>query len=286
MSSNTKRCVPGRISSLFLTLVWFPVQQRVHGSARRLATVAEPSAAATGTVPPVAPTPHNAPQNAPATNATIYSGLILNRHPILTRTPTAFERAYYNYHSRIQRALHNPFPSEFYFKPGSLLQGKFEEEELKRETEAFGHMPWLESGSAKKSAVSDILNQEDTVELMPRESEADKTGDVKSLDRKGERNLYLLVLNKEKGESVWRFPQTQLVGEELLHEVRIDSSSVASLTDQISQAVKRDLRSPYGEGMDTWIVSRIPAGVYKPTPPASPSSSEVRSAVQYVMSPD
>lgn len=150
----------------------------------------------------------------------IRSGIVLNRHPILTRTPTPLESAYYAYHSRIQRSLYNPFPSEFYFKPGSLLQGKFEQEEVKREREAFGRMPWLESSTSQKTTpASDILNQEDAVTPMARESEADRTGDVRSLDRQGERNLYLLVTSKADGQGVWRFPQTDLVGNELLHEV-------------------------------------------------------------------
>ena len=49
----------------------------------------------------------------------VQTGIILNRSPTLTRKPTAFERTYYAYQARIERALHNPVPTEFYFKPGS-----------------------------------------------------------------------------------------------------------------------------------------------------------------------
>ena len=106
---------------------------------------------------------------------------------------------------------------------------------------------------------------------MPRVHEADIKNDVKSLDRQGERNLYLLVHGKNAaGEDVWRFPQTELVGEELLHEVGYNFiSSKVYLLFFVEQAVQRDLRSPYGEGMDTWVVSRIPMGVYKPPLPSS-----------------
>src|SRR6266849_3783603 len=58
----------------------------------------------------------------PAPRPKLHTAVILNRSPILTRTPTSFERAYYAYQARIQRALHNPFPHDFYFKPGSLLE--------------------------------------------------------------------------------------------------------------------------------------------------------------------
>ena len=32
----------------------------------------------------------------------------------------------------------------------------------------------------------------------------------------------------------------------------------------VSQAVNRELRSPFGMGMDTWVVSRKPVGLYRP----------------------
>ena len=226
MSDSTKRQATVDALSRFALIRAIFAVPRVHLSARRLATITEVPASTSS------PTPSNASAQPQKTRATpegkpiIRSGVVLNRHPILTRTPTPLESAYYAYHSRIQRALHNPFPSEFYFKPGSLLQGKFEEEEMKREREAFGRMPWLESSSKKSAPTSDILNQDDAVTPMPRESEADRTGDVKSLDRKGERNLYLLVMNK--GDGAWRFPQTDLVGDELLHEVSDLVSEVKS----------------------------------------------------------
>ena len=63
---------------------------------------------------------------------------MLNHSPILTRTPLLFERAYYTYQVHIQRALHNPFPHDFYFKLGSLLESKFNLEQCKRDRKAFG----------------------------------------------------------------------------------------------------------------------------------------------------
>ena len=59
---------------------------------------------------------------------------------------------------------------------------------------------------------------------MPRRTEADEKGDVKSLDRKGHRNLYLLI-KKSKGRDDWKLPGGIMGAEshELLHEVRICS---------------------------------------------------------------
>lgn len=49
--------------------------------------------------------------------------------------------------------------------------------------------------------------------LMPRETEADKKGDVRSLDRLLQRTLYLLVQN---GSGNWTFPEDTIVGRESL----------------------------------------------------------------------
>ena len=157
----------------------------------------------------------------------IQTGVIVNRSPIITRTPTRFERAYYAYQQRIERALHNPLPKEFYFKPGSLLETIFDKEENARERQAWSTPRVLEKRTKSKEGEEDeedetglLPGQEEPPVLAPRITDADRTGDVKSLDRMLQRNLYLLVQEKENGKDVWRFPQSTLDEEELLHEVR------------------------------------------------------------------
>ena len=70
--------------------------------------------------------------------------------------------------------------------------------------------------TAVKSASKESAAEED--EVMPRVTKADLAGDVRSLDRQGERNLYLLVQGQDKS---WRFPQGSWKEGELLHEVCI-----------------------------------------------------------------
>jgi large subunit ribosomal protein L46 len=162
------------------------------------------------------------------TKPLIHAGVVLNRAPLLTQTPTAFESAYYAYHARIRRALHNPFPYDFYFKQGSLLENKFALEERTRERVAFGESFGGEEGEQTSSSGGEEgeeqteLAGEDKAEIdgetpLPREHEADIKGDLKSLDRKGDRNLYLLL--QEKESDAWRFPQGGLEKGELLHQV-------------------------------------------------------------------
>ncbi|KAH9483832.1 54S ribosomal protein L17, mitochondrial [Psilocybe cubensis] len=193
----------------------------------------------------------------------IKTAIILNRSPILTRTPTAFEKAYYSYQARIRRALHNPFPYEFYFKQGTLLETRFNLEERKRERLAFG--PGFlekediseEKRQANIAAVEQLAQQEgEGEELMPRQHEADIKNDQKSLDRMGQRNLYLVVQVTENGKDIWRFPQGDVEKGQLLH-----------------QAAQKNLLAVCGDKMDTWIVGRAPVGVHKPEPQSdSPES--------------
>jgi len=109
-----------------------------------------------------------------------------------------------------------------------------------------------EDGKTAASADDDPGLQEEDEESMPRVHPTDTKGDTRSLDRKGQRNLYLLVKTRQGGKDVWAFPQGDVAKGELLHE-----------------AAARDLTAVCGPYMDTWIVSRQPIGVY------NPSSSEI-----------
>jgi len=160
----------------------------------------------------------------------ISTAIILNRSPIITRTPTLFEQAYYAYQARIRRALHNPFPYDFYFKQGTLLETRFNIEERKRERLAFG--PGFlekedvseEKRAADMAAVEQLALQEgEGEELMPRTQPENVEGDVKSLDRRGKRNLYLLLHVLEDGKDMWRFPQGDVEKGQFLHQVRPDT---------------------------------------------------------------
>lgn len=157
----------------------------------------------------------------------ISTAIVLNRSPVLTRSPAPFETAYYSYQGRIRRALHNPFPYDFYFKQGSLLEKRFNIEERNREKRAFGPA-FLEKEDiteeqrqADIAAVEQLAIQEGEGEtLAPRKHESDTTGDVKSLDRQGQRNLYLLLKATDSaGKSTWRFPQGDVEKGQLLHQV-------------------------------------------------------------------
>ncbi|KAF2657233.1 50S ribosomal subunit L30 [Lophiostoma macrostomum CBS 122681] len=77
---------------------------------------------------------------------------------------------------------------------------------------------------------------------MPRVTEADIKGDVKSLNRLLPRTLYLLVKNKD---GKWMFPQEELLPRETLH-----------------MAAERVLITSAGINMNTWVVGNAPIGHY------------------------
>ncbi|KAK4502497.1 hypothetical protein PRZ48_005922 [Zasmidium cellare] len=75
-----------------------------------------------------------------------------------------------------------------------------------------------------------------------RITEADEQNDVKSLNRKLDRSLYLLVQNKD---GQWRFPEDRVYGRENLH-----------------QAAERILLQAGGINMNTWVLANHPIGHY------------------------
>lgn len=155
----------------------------------------------------------NVPQEHP-----LAVGILLNRAPLITRTPSDFDREFYKYQRRIRRALHNPFPSEFYFKQGSLLEAQFAEAEIEREKKAFGD-DFVKDAKERVARLMKVETGGEEEKPMPRRSQADEKKDIKSLDRHGPRNLYLLVKGKPEDKYEWRFPKGYAATGELLHEV-------------------------------------------------------------------
>jgi large subunit ribosomal protein L46 len=92
-----------------------------------------------------------------------------------------------------------------------LGSGKRIVEETKVETEA-DDMDVVTGESIRKTEKKIVIPRP-----LPRETEADRTNDFKSLNRKLDRSLYLLVKRKD---GQWRFPEDRLYGRENLHQVR------------------------------------------------------------------
>lgn len=203
--------------------------------------------------PPVTTTPKTTSTGENPTHYRIKSGLILTRPPLLTREQTPFESAFYLYQKRLEERLTAPFRRQFYYKQDTAADLDFRIKLRERHGvpakdigryNPRGRMAWNDEvlvGSTTSSP-EEVLNRlladaevrvsedgepiapEERVPVerpMPRRTEADEKGDVRRLDRKLDRTLYLVVRRQvgEKGEGVWEFPAGVVPTEETLHEV-------------------------------------------------------------------
>jgi large subunit ribosomal protein L46 len=98
-------------------------------------------------------------------------------------------------------------------------------EEKKRERRAFGPTFGLEEFVSKEKAAAEraaadqlALQEGDPDELMPRIHASDANRESRSLDRKGKRNIYLLLRTTDNDRGSWRFPEGGVEKGELLHQ--------------------------------------------------------------------
>jgi hypothetical protein len=222
---------------------------------RRLATAAAAAATTVATTSAASTTSGavNPPDSRPARPPQykgrlpdIRTGVIINRSPLLTRDRTSFERAFFDYQERIRRTFHNPFPYDFYFKPGSIVESKFTIEERDREREIFYAGFGADSKFAPQPKLSlddlrKIAREDDAV--ASREHESDRTGDIKSLDRKGQRNLYLVLKQTVDSRETWRFPEGAREEGEPLYNVRL--SLLPSVSPHHADGPRAGRGAPY-----------------------------------------
>ncbi|TPX70821.1 hypothetical protein SpCBS45565_g01488 [Spizellomyces sp. 'palustris'] len=172
---------------------------------------------------------------ATAAPSKIRVGILLKRNPVILRKLTEFEHAYYTYRESLEQAESRPFHREFYFKKGSTAEQRW----LDAQDAAATAAERLEGG--RTPLVQPRDEELAGLETAERVTEADKGGDVKSLDRALERTLYLVVKKADNGS--WEFPAGPLEGEEVLHE-----------------GATRHLHSEVGSSLETWVVGRTPVG--------------------------
>ena len=165
---------------------------------------------------PLTPPLSTTQSTATRSKSLLEASVIVNRSPTITPSPSRFEKTFFQYQSRIARALHNPFPYEFYFKQGSPLEAQFNIEERKRERQAFGRLTRTMWDVTEANLEAAELAKEEVGKRATRFTEADKQKDLHSLDRRGERNLYLVT--KNEGGS-WSFPRLAIRKGEFLHQV-------------------------------------------------------------------
>ncbi|CCF50308.1 uncharacterized protein UHO2_06196 [Ustilago hordei] len=229
-------------------------QRLIHSSSSYSTSSAAPS---TSVSTSVSSSSASTTTNAPSSSSTkIISSLILSRPPIVLREPTKFEEAYHEYNRQLSEALQQPFPKDFYFKKGSAAEKRFEEDQAASSqgfsaiASAAGKGKDAKKGQASAAGASEGRTtgsaEGEDHKLLPKTTEADAKNDVRSLERKLDRTLYLVV----KGKGGWKFPAKALMDtkHENLHDV-----APKSVTEAL------------GNQLDIWLVSNLPIGLYKPS---------------------
>lgn len=236
-------------SHLRLLRAQAPSQRLLHSST----SYASPSVASSSSA--AASTSDAAVNTAASSSTRIISSLILSRPPRILREPSSFEKAYHDYNRQLSEALQQPFPKDFYFKKGSAAEKRYEEDQA---SSPLGFSAIATDASAKKGGKAKDTSAATTPSTpttsstegdaenrpLPRTTEADAKNNLRSLERKLDRTLYLVV----KQKSGWTFPAKALAdtARENLHDV-----APASVTDAL------------GKKMDIWLVSNLPVGVFK-----------------------
>ncbi|KAF2100736.1 hypothetical protein NA57DRAFT_27912, partial [Rhizodiscina lignyota] len=235
------------------------------------------AAAATAEAPPP-PSQHQVPPVvqavAPKKVYKIQTGVVLSRPPQITRDLHTFEKAFFLYQRRLNERLALPFTRYHYFTRGTPAYKEWYRKFKLRETpaheigvyNAYGKEGWndellvgaveadtqhqvdvmLEEAKVPKTSESSegSAAEEEVIERpVPRVTEADQKGDLKSLDRLLQMSLYLLVQNPD---GRWTFPTAAVVGKEGL-----------------ADTAERILVQTGGPNMNTWVVGNAPIGHYE-----------------------
>ncbi|KAF3915398.1 hypothetical protein AA313_de0208137 [Arthrobotrys entomopaga] len=197
---------------------------------------------------------------------------VVSRPPLLTRDLSEFEKQFFFYQKRLDKRIVKPFTRNFYFKEGTLAYDEWREKRKKMQVyDAWSANAWrdelrvgeqpmddeeMDYDSLVKYTVSgEDISASDTEEEiaakrvmakpLPRETEADLKNDVKSLNRKLSRTLYLLVKRGDREENSWKFPQANIIGRENLR-----------------QCAEGILTKSCGPNMNYWMVGNAPIGHY------------------------
>ena len=211
--------------------------------------IIQPPMPGTSGPPPITTTSSPQPSHPNPSTYRIKSGVILTRPPLLTREQTPFESAFYLYQKRLDERLSAPFRKAFYFKldTPAELDWRFKvrarrgtpardigqynpRSRMAWNDEVLEGSPLSDPAAVVERIIQDAemcvneegeeIPEEDRIKVerpLPRRTEADEKGDMRRLDRRLDRTLYLVVKTGDDG--AWEFPSGPLGTSDTLHEV-------------------------------------------------------------------
>jgi len=129
--------------------------------------------------------------------------------------------------------------------------------ELDAYLKSYGKQYPKELGMGEPGTPAPVLTEEELIALLPegftpapRVTEADKTGNVKTMDRRLASRVYLAVQRTEKENTKWGFPSVSVEGEETLLE-----------------AAQRAVAQVAGKELELWCGSNSPCAMDMSIPP-------------------
>ncbi|QHS75676.1 mitochondrial 54S ribosomal protein mL46 [Saccharomyces paradoxus] len=192
-------------------------------------------------------------------------GVLLSRIPIIKSELNELEKNYYEYQSELEKRLMWTFPAYFYFKKGTVAEHKFlsqqkgpiskkngiwfpkgipdikhgRERSTKQEVELPNDNTAAFANDKKEQSKDDVNRP-----VIPNDriTDADRSNDMKSLERQLSRTLYLLVKDKS---GIWKFPNFDLSDDSKPLHVHAEN----------------ELKLLSGDQIHTWSVSATPVGV-------------------------
>ncbi|KPV72839.1 uncharacterized protein RHOBADRAFT_55515 [Rhodotorula graminis WP1] len=197
---------------------------------------------------PPAPAPADSSSPSSSSPYRVVAAALLSRPPLVLPALSPLERSYYAYQRKIHRALSKPTSSatSWFFKKGSAAEKAFGAFDRRVDNEDNGRDERADA-RAFEMAGEEV---EGAPEVMGCETEADRKGDLRSLERRADRTLYLL-LKKKRDQHAWQFPQGAVDG-----------------TESLVDAAHRELVEETGPNVDAWPVGRVPASALEyPFPP-------------------
>ncbi|ETI19440.1 hypothetical protein G647_09274 [Cladophialophora carrionii CBS 160.54] len=245
------------------------LSRRSYASAAAAQSVSQDTAPPITQLSPLGPEASLAPQPTFA----IKAGIVLSRPPLITPDPHPFETAYYLYQRRLNERLVLPFTQYFYYRRNTPAFEHWRKHRRERggtaardigAYNAYTKEAWNdevlvgdETGRPERIVEKLIAEEGRQAEFtgrgnakyagLRRTTEADEKGDLRNLERRLQRTLYLLVKTKGDGNGDekwnWKFPSGPVVGYEGLKE-----------------AAQRILFTSLGPNMNTFFVGNHPVG--------------------------
>lgn len=169
----------------------------------------------------------------------VRSTVLMSRNPVITADLPRFEEQFYRYQNELWKRLMWTFPKWFYYRGGTLAEQKFRElnrnptynnpaiefprgrpeirQQRDRRFKQVLSLPKTYSDGKLEDSTpgQDAPENDMSRKVVPnsRTTQADKTNDVRSLERKLARTLYLVVEQDGK----WTFPTFDVAEDKALH---------------------------------------------------------------------